>query len=376
MFRRISCSLPKMISIVLAALWLAGCTTATPGTATPQPTLAPSSTPLPTATLTPTPALPVLAGTPVPLPVEPITPQNADQIQELAIWGKGLPRQVAFAISPDLTIFLPVDEIIQAWDIKTGQIIRSFERHSSEITHIALSNNGTTLASSEKWGDLSVRIWDVATDRHWKTSEEPLGGVSHLALSPDGKRLAVSNASTIIGLYDTQTGRMLYQLLAGSDSILRFSQNGQELASAGWNTAFPARKPIMIWNVETGELLHTHTLNRGQRAGAVFSSDLTMMVDWDQEGRIWVWNIENGQVLHTLKGHTQNVLCASFSPDNHILVSGAEDKSTRLWNVQAGSLLHTLDAFSLQVAFSPDGKFLLLGLQDGTIALWGILPDN
>jgi hypothetical protein len=58
-----------------------------------SPTLAAGFSPTPTTpnllaspTLTPTLTLPVLAGTPMPLPQKPITPDNVDQIQQLAMW--------------------------------------------------------------------------------------------------------------------------------------------------------------------------------------------------------------------------------------------------------------------------------------------------
>ena len=67
-------------------------------TPAPTPTETPTPTPTQTPALTPT-AVPVLASTPSPPPREPLNPENAARVAQLARWGKGWVDEVAF--SPD-----------------------------------------------------------------------------------------------------------------------------------------------------------------------------------------------------------------------------------------------------------------------------------
>ena len=137
----------SILFTVIIIVILTSCSGNSPSTATHVPNVNP------TPTLTPTAYVPVLQGTPIHHAKEALTVENADQMVQLARWGKGVARYVKY--SPDGT-YLAVSSTVGTY-IYTGD------------TYLLLS------------------------------SYEPVqGGTGDIAFFPDGKSIAVS---TVEGVY-------------------------------------------------------------------------------------------------------------------------------------------------------------------------------
>lgn len=393
---------------LLPILALTGCnnTSATVTALSTQPTpVKPTTTPMPSPTaaasaalpLTPTLTLPALAGKPVPLPQEPITPDNVDQIQELAIWGKGRIEQLAY--SPDGKI-LVVGTWAGVWlyDADTLEELH-FLNVGNVIDGLAFTEDGTKLIVDS--GASTVSVWEVATASRlssqriregyqgdsnsspgsvtfspganilaaildnrriglwadqgetylYTLTQEKYSDMSDLVLSPDHKLLALRGGDKLVQLWDVTTETLLYSWednryitpLAFSPQL---AENGSEksfLAVSG------VGEPIKLWDTQTGVLVKT--LGEPKPATALaFSPDGALLAstffDTESNNILQIWRVADGNLLYTLQtGDTDTVNNLIFSPDGKILTSGSWGGKIQRWNIDTGTLVDSLEDF-------------------------------
>ena len=383
----------KQVKVILAGLlWLL---TACAGVQTPTPTAPPpelaatetqpaSPTPLaaatetataapPTDTPLPTPALPVLAGTPVPIPNEPITPANVDRLQQLAMWGKGRISQLAY--SPDGKL-LAVGTTAGVWlyDAGTLELLR-FIQTNSEVLTLAFGPESTTITAHLEGyltgrGGKDIMRWDVETGElvgHWEVG---IRNLLHVVFSPDGKTLASVLEDGQVGIWEIESGRLLAALNADSGQreqligTLAFSPDGKLLAAEGPDLA------IQLWEIETGQIMRTLSGHGDAQMvhptieHLTFSPDGTLLGSRADVSR--VWNVETGELLYTLQGRARHL---AFSPDGHLFATVGDDGVIHLRDVQNGQITRALKGFG-QLAFSPDGSTLVSTGADKTVRLW------
>ncbi|RUT07541.1 hypothetical protein DSM106972_018010 [Dulcicalothrix desertica PCC 7102] len=49
------------------------------------------------------------------------------------------------------------------------------------------------------------------------------------------------------------------------------------------------------------------------------------------DGEIRLWNLETGQLLHTIGAHSKQVVSLAMSQDGKTLVSGSSDDTVKVW---------------------------------------------
>ena len=65
------------------------------------------------------------------------------------------------------------------------------------------------------------------------------------------------------------------------------------------------------------------------------------MVSGSLDTSIRVWEVETGECLHTLIGHQS--LTSGMELKDNILVSGNADSTVKIWNILTGECLRTLE---------------------------------
>ena len=287
--------------------------------------------------------------------------------------------------SPDASIVATAHEnSIYVWDTFTGNAFAMLDEHPDSINAIALSPDGTKLATAG--GDWTVRLWEVSTGKYINSLTGHSSAVSSVAFSPDGKILA--SAGSTLHLWDADTGEPLYadSRDLGSIDLLAFSPDGRKLATGGgWDHT------VHLWNVDTGALRMGLKGHSGRIRDMTFSPDSTRLVTAGVDKTMRIWDVNTGTEQKTLPTpddkvnppvaanrmlklieqgirpkKRDDVYSVKFSKDGAQLISVSSDGSLHLWDVNTGryQLSSPLGAHTDWISaltFSEDGKYLVSG---------------
>lgn len=307
-----------------------------PPTSTPPPTL----TPTPTATFTPTPTLtptPRLAGTRLPPATETITEANIQRMAELARWGRGLARDLAWA---------PGGARLAV---------------ASELgVHIYQANNLAPLAMLDK------------------------NPVRRLAFSPDGQKLAAAGSELL--LWDLKTLQPVSLGKTAPAFCLAFSRDGTRLAAVAQEAGAPAS--LVTWDAASRRQLSAVQLAGApaQLAAAALSPNFAHAAARAHLGPLGLWNADGAKHLD-IPAFKQLPGPFAFSPDGGSLAVGYPDDTENYLNTNRLRVYALSDAalrFELfseggvegiyeglrSVSFSPDGQRIAAGYANGAAEIW------
>lgn len=220
-----------------------------------------------------------------------------------------------------------------------------------------------------------------------RTLQGHTGYVWRVAISPDGQTLASRGNESTIKIWNLLTGQLLHTIkerFVGASALV-ISPNGQILASG-------SPEGIKVWHLSTGNLLSTlsqpyHTLYIAISPDGQF---LTAKASHDE---ILVFHLPTSQLLRFLAGYASRNYNIEVSPDGQTLARGNEDGTITVWDWQSGNLLHTLKGNSpvqyqiedqaegrklavYNLSFSPDGQIVASSNENGTISVWNYITGK
>jgi WD40 repeat protein len=258
---------------------------------------------------------------------------------------------------------------IQIWDVASGQVVQTLAGHNEMVFSVAISRDGTRLASAS--GDRTVKVWDLATGQAVRTLSGHGGGVGSVAFHPDDIHLASADAEKVIRVWHVPTGRVVRTLLGHTEYIaeVTFRPDGTRLMSAAWDGT------IKVWGMAAGRTGRHLTGHSEAVAGIAFRPDGTCLASASDDHTIKIWDLATSQTLRTLTGHNGSVTSVTFSPDGARLASASDDHTIKIWDPATGQVLwtsaHHEFAYHQSVVFSPDGKRLAsVSWWDKDIKFW------
>ena len=196
---------------------------------------------------------------------------------------------------------------VHVWDAATGRKLREIGDPATNFLGIALSPDGSTLATSEEHGGL--RLWDFTTGRERRRWHEIKNEYyQHLAFSPDGQTVAAGvfrfdeatkKEDKFINVWDTAAHTESRRRFGGdwlSLNDLKFSPDGKMLATASDDTEsnVVGEKPV--------------------------------------KGSARIWDLATGVERQRLAVEGCNVRSVAFSPDGRLLAASSSDESLRLYD--------------------------------------------
>ncbi|MDE3090062.1 MAG: WD40 repeat domain-containing protein [Chloroflexota bacterium] len=261
------------------------------------------------------------------------------------------------AFSPDGKMLAPGRLLgdMELRDVGTGRVVRTLDGTSGERS-VAFSPDGKSLVSGscetrDARGNCTtgkIRIWDTTVWQVVRTLTGHTGEVSRLAFSSDGKTLASSACKSRsegqclageILLWDMATGQATYTLNNHTGESMAFSPDGKTIAAgscaARKNWPECSAGEIWVWDVATRQVVRTLRGHMGEVNDVVFSPDGKMLASASSDQTVKLWDVATGAALRTFVGYKGVVWSVAFSPDGRTLASGGW-QVVKLWNVVAG----------------------------------------
>ena len=199
------------------------------------------------------------------------------------------------------------------------------------INGLALNSDGSRVASIHLGG--SLRYWDASTgELLWSRDGHKDADVD---ISCDDALIVCDCTDNSVGVFDTVSGEMMFNLLGHTDRIgpVLFNPDASRIASASQDMT------IRIWDIASRvEVLLLQGFIRAV-TGICYSPNGTRLASASMDKSVVIWDAETGVRLFVLLGHTHWVWAVSFSSDGNLLASSAQDQVIIIWDTGSGSEL-------------------------------------
>lgn len=306
----------------------------------------------------------------------PINQDNASQVEELRVLGRGDVRDVAW--SPDGQT-IAIAGSLGLWLYAPDNLAAEPSRLAEEtiVSAVAFSPDGTQIAFGTAEGELTIQEMasgEVVYAFAMPASESPLGNaIRHLAFAPAGERLAIGGADGVWLLNLTEGGDP--ELLNNSQpevNDLAFSPDGSLLATAHGGVI--ALDEIYIWSLAAGVPYTVFALRgfRGLTTSVDFHPDGNLLLTTNGRGPARLWETDTWTQVAQLVPQTQAASFARFNPDGSQLATGNYDGSVRIMEPRQDSPARLLVGQLARVdhlAYHPDGTRLLSVAIDGQMVI-------
>jgi WD40 repeat protein/energy-coupling factor transporter ATP-binding protein EcfA2 len=273
------------------------------------------------------------------------------------------------AISPDESCLVTGNnELVQLWDTKNGNLLRTFHGHESVVHWVGFSPDGTRIASAS--GDDTIRIWNLDSVKPeilcWDKHQ---GRVNHAIFSNDGKYIVSASADKTARLWSAQDGREIlsFDHHDGEVSMVCISSDAKRLVTACLNI-------VRVWDIKNKTLIHILS-GHGPINSVSFNPDGTKIVAAFGDRKVRLWNLKNGKEMNIPNDDGELVNTVCFSPRGTYLVMGSANGVVKLYDASSGKKgrhFRSRGGSINAIAFDDKESFIFTASNSGLIGKWNI----
>jgi WD40 repeat protein/HEAT repeat protein len=281
-------------------------------------------------------------------------------------------RQVAFAARKG--------HEVQVCDAVTGNVVHTFPEFKPQVSRLAYSPDGKSLALVLFRRDFTanglqvldeVKVFDTAT---WKERLDlgKIGGeVAEVQFTGDGRHLVVACEDGLVLIREATTGKPGPTIVGGRGGLTRIalSPEGQRLARVAVYDG-----TLDVWDVATGNKLIAPSGIKGRCWGLAFSPDGQRLAAGSGK-EVVLFDVTSGQVLSRVAGFTEMVRSVAFPPGDGDRLAVIDGKAVKLLDLGNRQEVLSFRGDFHDVTFSRDGHFLMAQKEKG-VQLWDARPPQ
>lgn len=274
------------------------------------------------------------------------------------------------------------DATIRIRDTKSAETTVKFADLEGMVTCLEFSPDGALLAAGVNDGHLL--IWELDKQSRRVRAKLFNSSVNKISFSKDGKLLAVAAPDEkppgVVRLWNVAENRELPPiegLGAPVYGVWFLSVSPPMLATVGMTDGAPTAE-IRVLDCENWAVGRAQKLELGKYPQYfTLSSDGTMLACGNRASPAAIWNVNSGELLHSLllDEKPEDVACLVFAPGNGQLALGDMLGKVTVWDTDSGKLLRTTTAGDggAHVVFLGDGSSLATARED---VLPPLRPEN
>lgn len=274
-------------------------------------------------------------------------------------------RVSAICFSPNGEVLLTggYDRVIRAWNVATGEELRSYTGHLGSISDLTFAPDGQSFVSA---GDNTARVWSLDTGDLLRTLTVPGASITRVLFAPNTNQLVTADGSLTnnVRVWDLSTGQ----------TIRSFGYLVQELAfvTGGHLVTAGSDLAVLVWNIETGEVIRPLTGAAQIIIGLETSTNSALVLAGCHNGRVVTWDTSSGEIEHDFMG--ESLIAIAAVPGTNQILTGHPNNLARVKNNEIGDNLrvfggHTTST-TMGVGFSPDGRYIVSGGVELLTRLW------
>lgn len=272
-----------------------------------------------------------------------------------------------------------LDATARVWDAETGEEIMALEGHEDTVDSVRFLPDGEQLLSAS-W-DGTIRRWDLETGDEIQRYTVEDARVYMIDLLPDGAHFVSASQDGIIRLWDIESGAVLREYHGHSAQVngVHISGDGKLMVSAsdGWDSGDKrgADSTVRLWDVETGELIHTFEghANFVNYARLAPNNEFIISTSWD--GTVRMWDVASGDEIRQFVGHAGNTFGIAITEDSSTLLTTSSDTTVRMWDIASGEELNRFEQhvdWIQEITLGPGEGFGVSAGQDYVLRRWVI----
>ncbi|WP_372938581.1 caspase family protein, partial [Seonamhaeicola sp.] len=291
------------------------------------------------------------------------------------------------------------NKFIIMWEVKTGNLLHTFEGHSTTINSIKLSHNNKFIISSSGH-DLSserqLKLWDVETGinlwtiegytvrekdeqgniQNYKSGEGHLDKVNSIQFSKNDELVITAADDGFIGLWDIKAINLLQAFKGhrGEVQNAQFVKDEQYIISVSefYTEQNSKAHEVKLWEAKTGNLIYT-TVGDGSIWSFQVSSNEKYIVTFGS--KVCIRDVETGKLYLELKSAVDNNKHVQLSKNGKYFTNENGSEKGNIWALNSGKLkysLHDNSALINSIKFSEDGKYVGTTSEDGLAKIWDL----
>lgn len=265
--------------------------------------------------------------------------------------------------------------------------------HKESIESVDISPNGTMIAASSSG---NIKLWEIdgKLQDEWQADDTL---VRDLRFSPNGQVLASVGDDTILKLWCVEPGCLKgtdpkpIRTLAGHGELLNsvdFSSDGDTIATAS------SDHTIKLWNLNgNSDVAQPWKVSNCETWQARFNQGNHILVRCNSGTQVWneLWNLNdktNSGEVKKLGGRSLKIEDDTVNPESEVIAAIDEEKGTVIRYDSTGNFLNTLGALeseitkeSIQIVrSSPNGKVIVVVSEINnnaySVKLWNVESND